>query len=435
MTVKKLLAYILAIIICSGLHAHSGKARYHVIVETDGGKGDLRAISLLLASKQIEVIGIYCPEDLSNKLVAESEIRTMLKAYHNEGVPVGLSEDFLKKLYLNEGEKITYIQLGGSGSGIKYLSTDQEYDQKIEQIISLAKDVKFTQNSSDEEYLIASTSPIPFIPLASEDGNIVLMDTQFLSKAADIKSRYSELLDDGLQNTAIVEELTALYLHNPSIFMKKAESNNHGDSIYVPYSSDSVCSAYLEMLKEKEPDYKIFKDLSYDPRHYQEDIGPYILPVRQSHGESEWRAGVLCFELHGHIGIYAIIGVKMGLRARDYFNIGLDDLHIESNAGLIPPISCLNDGLQVSTGSSLGHGLIEAIDTDNPEISAAFSFKDSKILISLDTNTSARLREDIQRCIREYGKLTPSYWEAIRALALEYWLQLDRNQIFTIKKV
>jgi hypothetical protein len=44
------------------------------------------------------------------------------------------------------------------------------------------------------------------------------------------------------------------------------------------------------------------------------------------------------------------------------------------------------------------------------------------------------MKQDIQACIHENGMLTPAYWAAVRELAMSYWLEYDRNQIFNITK-
>jgi formylmethanofuran dehydrogenase subunit E len=51
-------------------------------------------------------------------------------------------------------------------------------------------------------------------------------------------------------------------------------------------------------------------------------------------------------QFHEHLGIYSILGAKMGFRAREYFNVGIDELKIKSFVGSRPPVSCLNDGLE-----------------------------------------------------------------------------------------
>ena len=52
----------------------------------------------------------------------------------------------------------------------------------------------------------------------------------------------------------------------------------------------------------------------------------------------------------------------MGIRAREYFNTGVDEFSAVSFAGSIPPLSCMNDGIQVSTGATPGHGLLTVIN-------------------------------------------------------------------------
>ena len=39
------------------------------------------------------------------------------------------------------------------------------------------------------------------------------------------------------------------------------------------------------------------------------------------------------------LGIYSIIGAKMGLRTREYFDVGLDELLVVSYAGSQPPLT------------------------------------------------------------------------------------------------
>ena len=41
-----------------------------------------------------------------------------------------------------------------------------------------------------------------------------------------------------------------------------------------------------------------------------------------------------------------------------------------------------------------------------------------------------RIRRDVKRGIELYGDLTEPYWQYVRALALRYWLDFDRHEIF-----
>jgi pyrimidine-specific ribonucleoside hydrolase len=41
--------------------------------------------------------------------------------------------------------------------------------------------------------------------------------------------------------------------------------------------------------------------------------------------------------------------------------------------------------------------------------------------------------QDVQKGVRMYGLNSPEYWDYIRQLALQYWIELDRREIFDIK--
>ena len=156
-------------------------------------------------------------------------------------------------------------------------------------------------------------------------------------------------------------------------------------------------------------------------------------PSIERFGLREWRAVVLTNEVHGHLGIYSTLGVKMGLRALEELDaLGLKGpVSIVSHAGLVPPVSCLNDGLQIGTGSTLGHGLISAPATATPSASADFTCGGRTIRLSLREEFDLRIREDIQRATAQFGR-TPQYWQTVRELALKYWAEWDRAEIFSI---
>ncbi len=72
-------------------------------------------------------------------------------------------------------------------------------------------------------------------------------------------------------------------------------------------------------------------------------------------------------EFHGHLGPYVAIGYKMGslalekLGAKKYFGVTVD-----SYAGDAPPVSCMNDGLQLATGCTFGKGNIRNVASGEP---------------------------------------------------------------------
>jgi formylmethanofuran dehydrogenase subunit E len=64
-------------------------------------------------------------------------------------------------------------------------------------------------------------------------------------------------------------------------------------------------------------------------------------------------------EFHGHSGPFLVIGIKMGMAALKELNsTGYFDIHVMVETGTTPPLSCLIDGIQISTGCTLGKGNI-----------------------------------------------------------------------------
>ena len=43
-------------------HAHSGKARFHAVVDTDGAADDLRTLCMLLGNREVEVLAVTTSE-------------------------------------------------------------------------------------------------------------------------------------------------------------------------------------------------------------------------------------------------------------------------------------------------------------------------------------------------------------------------------------
>jgi len=99
----------------------------------------------------------------------------------------------------------------------------------------------------------------------------------------------------------------------------------------------------------------------------------------------------------------------------------------------MPPLSCLNDGLQISTGATLGLGNIK-IDTDTIlRPSAIFEYKGKKVKLTLKDEYYQQVDKDINQGISKFGNLTDGYWKLIRKLSIQYWLEWNRDNLFDIK--
>ena len=72
-------------------------------------------------------------------------------------------------------------------------------------------------------------------------------------------------------------------------------------------------------------------------------------------------------KFHGHLGPYVIIGYKMGEIANQI--LGSDSLlkNVVVWTGTTPPLSCIIDGIQISSGCTLGKGNISIYQDGVPK--------------------------------------------------------------------
>jgi pyrimidine-specific ribonucleoside hydrolase len=159
------------------------------------------------------------------------------------------------------------------------------------------------------------------------------------------------------------------------------------------------------------------------------DVRQMAGSVIERYGPEEWRAVVLTTELHGHLGVYSLIGAKMGVRALELLSVPAGDVRVASAAGHEPPLSCLNDGLQVATGATLGQGTITIISGETAP-AAVFTSGSRHLRLELRGTIAEQIGGTLRQLVQRCGGLTPEYWAQVRQLAIQYWRDLDRREAF-----
>ena len=172
----------------------------------------------------------------------------------------------------------------------------------------------------------------------------------------------------------------------------------------------------------------ILKEFPTDPALFKMEIRPYINKIIEKHGNEEWKACLLTNEFHRHLGMWSIIGAKMGIRAREILEAPFDELDVVSFAGFKQPLSCINDGLQVSTGASLGRAAITVAHIGQP--AAVFFYGGKKITLKIKPEISKEIGTIIQELSQKYKFQSPKYFEELDKKAIETWLKWDRKKIF-----
>ena len=180
----------------------------------------------------------------------------------------------------------------------------------------------------------------------------------------------------------------------------------------------------------------VLKSFNLPLEQYADDVRDIVGSCIERFGIREWKLAVMTNQIHGHLGIYSTLGAKMGLHARELFERqGITDhISILSYAGSVPPVSCLNDGLQISTGATVGHGLISVAEEPRKRAEAIFTAGGKSTRLCLKPEYEDRIRQDISLGVEKYGT-SAQYWQYVRELALKYWSEWDRSEIFLAQEL
>ena len=109
-------------------------------------------------------------------------------------------------------------------------------------------------------------------------------------------------------------------------------------------------------------------------------------------------------KFHGHLGPYVVIGYRMGLASNQI--LGEDSFSKKAivKTGANPPISCIIDGIQMSSGCTLGKGNIK-VNNDNIAKAEFNNNNGEKVEISLKSDIKNEIDTKVTReNIIEYSK-------------------------------
>lgn len=178
----------------------------------------------------------------------------------------------------------------------------------------------------------------------------------------------------------------------------------------------------------------MFLEFPTDPARYTPPVAALLEGgIVERYGLEEFAAVVLTNELHQHIGIYTVLGAKMGVRAREVLQAPSRAVRARMDTTRRQPFACALDGIQMALGSTYGQNLIEAPERDEPRVSGAFTWRDRRVRLALKPAFEARLWEMILQAREGHGDLTPAYFNEIEERSYEVWRDWDRVEIFDLE--
>jgi formylmethanofuran dehydrogenase subunit E len=127
-------------------------------------------------------------------------------------------------------------------------------------------------------------------------------------------------------------------------------------------------------------------------------------------------------KLHGHLGPFLVIGVRMGKTAKKVLGVkGNDKLQAEVTVPLLTPFSCVLDGIQATTNCTIGNQKLR-IKNSKKEIAVNFTLDSAKaIKISVK-------QEIVQKLMNRISE-GASNEELAREIA-----RMPKDLLFTIEK-
>ena len=449
---KRFLVIMIALLVFQPAFSHF-KARYHVVVDTDGGVDDFRAICMMLASPEIEIMAITVVDGILSPEETAGRVRSLLHHFGHEGIPVGLGVH-------NPGRSAELRSTCGLASEITWGNSDRQIPNSdlpnavdlllrsikledmpvdivamgpltnisgaLKQNPSLAGEVRnlfwygqgmkskglnYSFDPDAAHRIMESAFRMDMIDageatLGSKESFMVGLNPLSTRYAIAVKEMYqtvSQEFQDLPIMTSMGDDCIPLFMLYPNYFSRNTNDTEPGKQMVVARHADNLAGPVLEILNNDQEDKSIiFSRFPVDTGLFEADVATIAVEIMERHTLKEWKIVVLTNEFHEHLGIYSVLGAKMGLRAREYYHVGIDELSIVSFAGSQPPVSCLNDGLQVSTGGTLGHGTI-VLGEGAVFPGARFSFKDREIELTIREDIREQIKNDVRYGVESYG--------------------------------
>jgi inosine-uridine nucleoside N-ribohydrolase/formylmethanofuran dehydrogenase subunit E len=454
-----------------------------IIIDTDGAIDDMRAISYLLARPEITIRAVLLSDGSLPPAESAGKTASLLSSFNIRNIPMGCgpvlkginppwrqfnmqiswgketgspdlsksAAECLRESLKPGAEKVILVCLGPLTNIAQFLKSDADLMKQVERIIwynesvNPAKGFNYECDRESAESVIRSGVRIDVISnLGKSDA---LFDSSLYARCSMSKTQLANVLCSVHSQEAVMErmqqnhfrlsdDLVSIYLTNPELF----SINTRTDRLNLRYTSDYDLQGIKEALGDmingiySTGGNIVFSRFPEQRELFRYDVRPIIDSAIKRYGYDEWKANVMTDEFHGHLGVFSIVGAKMGIRARELFGAGPDMLDVVTYAGSKPPYSCLNDGLQVSTGATLGMGTIHLAADSVPRPSAVFTYRDRSVRISLKKEYLDKVDADINEGILKFGLMDDGYWKLIRHNALKYWLEWDRKQIFDIEE-
>ncbi len=471
---KNVSLILLILFVCSGLnsvYAHK-RAKYNIVIDSDGGVDDLRALTYFMASRDFNINAITTVDGVLPPEVSAGYISLLCKEFHHEGILIGqgmnskaskkhykhalpiwinlFPDDFLtdftnsaillERAVRTENKRTIFVAMGPLTNIAELVKNYPDLSPKIETVLWYCDydnqpiGFNFEQDKEAFNELMKNRIPIKMVSAKGE-----CYEDDFLGICSQMKSIYARTIFNAFSNTSFEkggmyywDDFLPLYLLYPGMFDELAVMEYVRTVNPKPESYFDVLVTGI--LNYDKPDKGVvFNEIPTSGFMLCNDVNNFADTILKAYGYSEFKIVSLTSEIHSHMGIYSILGAKAGLRIMEYLHAGLDEIELVSYAGFNPPLSCFNDGLQVGTGSTIGYGTITVDTSGVLSTSVLVRYNEREILFSIKTEIVTEIREDISQLVKQYGLNSEMYWIKLREISIKkYWLGISRFELLDV---
>jgi pyrimidine-specific ribonucleoside hydrolase len=225
------------------------------------------------------------------------------------------------------------------------------------------------------------------------------------------------------------DELALLYCAQPEDF----DASGCGRA-RAPRDAPAVLELFTRSVSEgrQYPERVVLTESFPSPDMLQPDVRERAAAILARNGQTEWFVQLMTNELHDHLGVYSVLGAKMGLRAAELLDAPPHAMQVTSHSAAQPPVSCLNDGVIVSTGSTPGRALFRHVPGAAGSTRVEFSYNGRDVTLSIKPEYRERIAAEIKRLRTQYGLERPEYWDGVRRFALDAWENWHRRDLFEV---
>ena len=445
------------------------RAKYNVVIDTDCGMDDFRALTYFMASRDFNIDAVQSVGAVLDAETSSQCLASLFGELHHEGILLGKglnaknfkkncspAIDFWKNradvaiksradavytAIINSRKPVIYVAMGPLTNLASLVDKHPELASKINYVLwsSAVKDgqpcgYNYQMDKSAYEKVLASGLKIKVL----NAGGVFYPD-DFLSLLPEINTPYAQTFakyHQGQSFTSVrfCDDLLPFYILYPELFTEKA---SNGVLVLTPKPDSYFDVIATRVLNSTETEKGvIITEMPRSNSLLSADVSPVAEQIIQKYGYIEYKLVLLTSEMHSHLGIYSIIGAKMGLRILEYLHVGLDEVTIVSNVGSEPPLSCLNDGLQIGAGTTLGYGAITISADKDVSPSVVVNYNGRRLLFKLKDDLKREIAADVMALIQKHGLESDVYWSEIRRLAIEkYWKEKSRFEIFEVEEM